>query len=217
MLHDSTAGEGVDNPGSHDYTPLEMSDEHPPAASDTPSAPSMAVPTRVDAPAVSGPPHLRREPRTEPGRGGLYLVVGLVVAASALVAFVLTGIEDKGIYAKPVDELVKNKSKFAGRPVRADGLLVHGTLVKVEQPCEYKFTLEKNGVEIPVSYKACVVPDTFRDMPDTRVEVTVEGQLTPSGAFEASKVLAKCPSKYEMNDRAQKGEKAPHAAVGVPR
>ena len=168
---------------------------------ETPSQPTMAVPQR------------RAAVQQGPDRTGLLVVVALVVAASAVVAFVFTGIEDKGIYSKPVDELMQNKGKFAGRPVRADGLLVHGTLVKKEQPCEYRFRIQKNGVEVPVSYKACIVPDTFRDMPDTNVEVTVEGQLLADGNFEANKVLAKCPSKYEMNDRAKNGEKAPHAAI----
>jgi hypothetical protein len=28
--------------------------------------------------------------------------------------------------------------------------------------------------------------------------------------------MAKCPSKYEMKERAEKGEAAPHAAVPAP-
>jgi cytochrome c-type biogenesis protein CcmE len=56
-----------------------------------------------------------------------------------------------------------------------------------------------------------VVPDTFRDMPGMDVEVTAEGKLDPEGHFEASQIFAKCPSKYEMKDRAAKGEEAPHA------
>ena len=45
------------------------------------------------------------------------------------------------------------------------------------------------------------------------VGVTVEGSLLANNSFEASTVLAKCPSKYEMKDRAQKGEAMPHAAT----
>ena len=37
------------------------------------------------------------------------------------------------------------------------------------------------------------------------VGVTAEGTLLASGEFQATNVLAKCPSKYEMKDKAQKG------------
>ena len=57
-----------------------------------------------------------------------------MTAAAAIVALVLIGMQDKGVYSKPVDELVAQKAKFVGKPVRAEGLLVHGSLVKRESP-----------------------------------------------------------------------------------
>jgi cytochrome c-type biogenesis protein CcmE len=85
--------------------------------------------------------------------------------------------------------------------------------VKRDSPCEYRFTVEKKGVQMPVRYAQCVVPDTFRDVPNVEVGVTVEGKLQPDGSFEASSVLAKCPSKYDMKDKAARGEKMPHEAL----
>jgi cytochrome c-type biogenesis protein CcmE len=43
------------------------------------------------------------------------------------------------------------------------------------------------------------------------VGVTVEGEILADNSFEATSVLAKCPSKYEMKDRAARGEQMPHA------
>jgi cytochrome c-type biogenesis protein CcmE len=123
------------------------------------------------------------------------------------------GMKDQAIYSKPVDELVQNKARFAGRQVMAEGKLVHGSLTKRDQPCEYRFTIENHGTEVPVRFPQCVVPDTFRDVPGMDMPVTVEGELLADNTFLASKVLAKCPSKYEMKDRAAKGEKMPHAQV----
>ena len=57
------------------------------------------------------------------------------------------------------------------------------------------------------------MPDTFRDVPGMDVAVTAEGKLTDDGRFEASQIMAKCPSKYEMQQRAEAGEQAPHAEV----
>jgi cytochrome c-type biogenesis protein CcmE len=43
------------------------------------------------------------------------------------------------------------------------------------------------------------------------VKVTVEGKLQADGHFEATLVMAKCPSKYDMREKAKNGEKAPHS------
>lgn len=149
-------------------------------------------------------------------RKRLLLLVPLVMAAAAIVALVLVGMQDKGVYSKDVDVLLAEKAKFIGKPVRVEGNLVHGSLVKRETPCEYRFTIEKKGVEIPVRYAKCIVPDTFRDVPGVDVGVTVEGELLPDSSLEANAVLAKCPSKYEMKQKAASGEKMPHAGVGAP-
>jgi len=154
---------------------------------------------------------VRRRRVKAPSRGvSPALAIGLVTAASAIAGLVLLLMKDNSIYSKPVDELVRDKSKFAGRTVRAEGNLVHGSIMKRDQPCEYRFQIEKNGVQVPVRYAQCVVPDTFRDVQGMDVGVTVEGSLLADNSFEATSVLAKCPSKYEMKDRQQRGESMPH-------
>jgi cytochrome c-type biogenesis protein CcmE len=152
----------------------------------------------------------------EASRKRLLLLVPLVMAAAAIVALVLVGMQDKGTYSKDVDVLIAEKAKFIGKPVRVEGSLVHGSLVKRETPCEYRFTIEKNGVEVPVRFAKCIVPDTFRDVPGVDVGVTVEGELRPDNSLEANAVLAKCPSKYEMKQKAAQGEKMPHAGPATP-
>jgi cytochrome c-type biogenesis protein CcmE len=147
---------------------------------------------------------------------GPAIAVALAMGAAAIASLVLLGMQDKAIYSKGADELLAQKSKFLGRPVRAEGLLVHGTLVKREKPCEYRFTITKNGAELPVRFAQCVVPDTFRDVPDLDVGVTVEGELHTDDTFEASSVLAKCPSKYEMQQRKRNGEQMPHGPLAGP-
>lgn len=148
---------------------------------------------------------------------GILIAVGLAMGAAGVAALVLTGMQDKAMYSKPVDELLAQKSKFLGRPVRAEGLLVHGTLVHRDSPCEYRFVIEKNTAQLPVRFAQCVVPDTFKDVPDLDVGVTVEGQLQADNTFEASSVLAKCPSKYEMEKRKKDGEHMPHGPLASGR
>jgi cytochrome c-type biogenesis protein CcmE len=141
--------------------------------------------------------------------------VGLAMGAAAIATLVLTGMQDKAIYSKPVDELLAQRAKFIGRPVRAEGNLVHGSLTKRDQPCEYRFSITKNAAEMPVRFAQCVVPDTFRDVPDIDVGVTVEGELAQDGSFDATSVLAKCPSKYEMQQRKGHGEVMPHGPLAL--
>lgn len=195
-----------------------MTDENDDQSQNVPDAP-----TSQDALEVPQVDVGRRRDRDGEGeedgdasRKRLLLLVPLVMASAAIVALVLVGMQDKGVYSKDVDVLVAEKAKFIGKPVRVEGNLVHGSLVKRESPCEYRFTIEKNGVEVPVRFQKCVVPDTFRDMPGVDVGVTVEGELLADSSLEASQVLAKCPSKYEMKQKAAVGEKMPHAGTTTP-
>jgi cytochrome c-type biogenesis protein CcmE len=168
-------------------------------------------------PSVSQPSRRRRDDAEPPesGRRGLIVAIGLAMGAATIAGIVLTTMQSNAIYSKPVDELLAGKSKFLGRPVRAEGTLVHGSLEKRELPCEYRFTITKNGASLPVRFAQCVVPDTFRDVPGLDLGVTVEGELKPDNAFEATSVLAKCPSKYDMQQRKQRGEEMPHGPLAA--
>ncbi|HEY5242487.1 MAG TPA: cytochrome c maturation protein CcmE, partial [Polyangiaceae bacterium] len=173
----------------------------------------------MDEPKDPPPPRRRHAVDEEPERRrwvGLVISVGLAMGAAGIAALVLTGMQDKAMYSKPVDELLAQKAKFVGRPVRAEGMLVHGSLVHRDQPCEYRFVIAKNGVELPVRYAQCVVPDTFKDVADIDVGVTAEGELLADNSFEASNILAKCPSKYEMDKRKKDGEHMPHGPLAGP-
>ncbi len=161
------------------------------------------------------PPVARPEPAHVPPRkrkSNVGLLVGLLVMGGGILALVFTSFSQGQVYSKGVDDLLRDKVKYADRAVRVEGTLVKGTLVRRDQPCEYRFTIEKKGATLPVRYAQCIVPDTFRDMPGMDVSVTAEGKLTDTGAFEASNIMAKCPSKYEMKELQKGGAKAPHAA-----
>ena len=97
-----------------------------------------------------------------------------------------------------------------GRRLRVEGNLVHGSLERRDQPCEYRFTIKGKEAELPVRFPQCIVPDTFKDVPGMDIGVTVEGKLASGGGFEATQVLAKCPSKYEMKEMKDRGATMPH-------
>jgi cytochrome c-type biogenesis protein CcmE len=60
---------------------------------------------------------------------------------------------------------------------------------------------DKDGsAQLPVDFSG-IIPDTFVDDAD----VVVEGNRRTDGVFEATTLLAKCPSKYETAGEAKPG------------
>jgi cytochrome c-type biogenesis protein CcmE len=91
---------------------------------------------------------------------------------------------------------VGNCWPVATRPMedlRVSGKVVEGTIQQGPAANAVRFDVsDGNGATVPVAYQG-VVPDTFQD----GGEVVVEGGLGPGGVFQATTLLAKCPSKYE--------------------
>jgi cytochrome c-type biogenesis protein CcmE len=198
-------------------------------------AASEAAAAEAPGPPVAAPVPVEPRPR----RGAVGLVVALLVMAAGIAGLVLWGFEGAAVYsrdvdqlvaeyaqiqrelagtttARSVDELAKKKQRLLERKLRVQGSLVKGSLRRRDKPCEYRFRIARSKSELDVRYAQCVVPDTFRDRPDMDVDVTAEGKLTDGGWFEATLIIPKCPSKYEMQQRAGKGEKAPHSMDALP-
>lgn len=139
-------------------------------------------------------------------------LVGLALMGATILAVALTGLDNAAVYSKGVDQLLAERERFGSRNVRVVGTLVRGSLARRNEPCEYRFRLHKGAAELAVHYPQCIIPDTFRDVPNVDVEVTAEGRLQKDGTFMAHQIMAKCPSKYDMKQRTQAGEAVPHAA-----
>lgn len=150
----------------------------------------------------------------EPTRSSLG--VGLKVAGIFAVLAVALGLlifgSDAGdafVYSKLVHEVLADPSQFKDRELRVEGDLKAGSIVFREDPCEWRFVIKKENREMPVRFPQCIVPDTFKD--GMGIVVTVQGKIQDDGSFLADQVIPRCPSKYEMKQRGQDGEKMPHA------
>lgn len=77
--------------------------------------------------------------------------------------------------------------------VRVDGTVAPGNIEWDGKSLLLKFTIADEGASFPVTYKG-VVPDTFK----AGGEVIVEGTYNPDGTFNATKLWARCPSRYEQ-------------------
>lgn len=147
---------------------------------------------------------------TNKTRRQLGLLLGLVLMGAAILFVVFSGFKQAAVYSKGVNELLREKGRFESRTVRVVGTLVAGTLARRSDPCEYRFKMQKNDAVMTVLYPQCVVPDTFRDVPGVKVEVTAEGQISADGTFRAHQIMAKCPSKYQMRGKSGQGDAIPH-------
>jgi cytochrome c-type biogenesis protein CcmE len=137
------------------------------------------------------------------------LLIGLLFMGGAILFVVLSGIDNAAVYSKSVSQLFAERSRLKTRHIRVVGHLVSGTLKRRSEPCEYRFQLTEGNQTLDVHYPQCVVPDTFRDVPGVKVEVTAEGHLQEDGAFLADHIMAKCPSKYDMKDKGNAGMSMP--------
>jgi cytochrome c-type biogenesis protein CcmE len=158
------------------------------------------------------PPAGAQDGAASPARrkGNVGLLIVLLVMAGGLVALVMTSFKDAAVYAKDVDQVKAEAAQLGGRRLRVQGNLVHGSLERRDEPCEYRFTIRGKDTELPVRYAKCVVPDTFKDVPGMDIGVTVEGKLAANGGVEADVIVPKCPSKYEMKEMHDRGAQMPH-------
>lgn len=79
-----------------------------------------------------------------------------------------------------------------GPRIQLRGLIDKQRVDRGTDGLQIRFWVYGEAGSLPVLYRG-VVPDTF-DMAET---VTVSGQMTSSGVFQADQLLVQCPSKYE--------------------
>ena len=151
----------------------------------------------------------------------------ITIILGTLAWLAVGGVSDAKAYYKTIPEVHAMGGEALTKRLRVAGDVQAGSIQKVGK--EVRFTIiqeEKDTKDVKEDKKANAVytmnvvytgtdplPDTFRDVPGMDVGVTVEGELASDDSLEATQVLAKCPSKYEMNQKAAGGEKAPHAAM----
>lgn len=134
------------------------------------------------------PPSRSRRPLFLRGR---FLIAGLVLAG-ALGYLMYVGIQGASMYYLTVSELASRGEAAYQEDIRLGGTVMEGSVSQDTSTMLAQFVVTDGQSSMPVQYKG-VLPDAF----EPGADVVVEGRLAPSGVFEASTLLAKCPSKYE--------------------
>lgn len=127
-----------------------------------------------------------------------FLLIGLGIAGT-MVFMLVVGTRSSTGFAYYVTVAEFNKNGEPHQHFRVNGKVATGTIERLPGGRQVRFTIvDKDGnATLPVDYTG-IIPDTFVD----KADVVVEGRRRPDGVFEATNLLAKCPSKYESADGA---------------
>ena len=124
-----------------------------------------------------------------------FIAAGLVIVA-AMAFLAVSSFQSNSMYYMTVPELKAQ--------ARADGAAFYDKMVRVSGPLHkesidwnaktltLKFHINEGNEMFPVVFVG-PIPDTM----ENGETVVVEGKYTPTGVFNASNILVKCPSKYE--------------------
>ncbi len=122
----------------------------------------------------------------------LKFIIGGVIIALAVGILVFAGMQGNEVYYLSPSELLSKEGQGVGLGARVAGKIEDGSINWNSKTLDLSFKITDGKQAIPVQYHG-VIPDTFK----YGVEVVVEGKLQETKTFMATKLMAKCPSKYE--------------------
>jgi cytochrome c-type biogenesis protein CcmE len=123
-----------------------------------------------------------------------YVKFGLlmVVIIGTLVWLAIGGVQQTQTYYKTVAELEQMRGDIKTKRLRVAGDVQPGSIVRKGKEVEFVLTQESKTLKVVYSGTE-PLPDTFRD----RAQAVADGRLGNDGVFRATRIQAKCASKYE--------------------
>ena len=134
-------------------------------------------------------------------KGKLKFIFAIIIIAGAISYLVFSGVKDTMVYYLTIEELQAKVPDVYGERVRVSGTVVPGTIEK-DNNGDIKFKITDGTNKINVNYSG-IIPDVFAD----DVEAVVEGNYTQQNVFIADILLAKCPTKYESDEKLYESQK----------
>jgi len=132
----------------------------------------------------------------------------VVVIIGVLAWLAMGGINESKTYYKTISELSQMGDQAHGKRLRVGGDVEQGSIVRSGR--EVSFVLHQDALKLKVVYSGIdPLPDTFKD----GAQALADGKLASNGVFEASKIQAKCASKYEAKPMLKKDGPANQASM----
>ena len=123
----------------------------------------------------------------------------VVVVIGVLGWLAMGGISESKTYYKTISELGAMGDQAHGKRLRVGGDVEQGSIMR--NGGEVSFVLHQEALKLKVVYNGIdPLPDTFKD----GAQALADGKLGPDGTFQASKIQAKCASKYEAKPQLKK-------------
>lgn len=123
-----------------------------------------------------------------------YLKFGalIVVILGALAWLAVGGISDTKTYYKTIAELNQMGEQAKDKRLRVGGDVAANSIVR--EGSNVTFTMAQEKLQLKVVYNGIdPLPDTFRP----GAQALADGKMGADGVFHATKIQAKCASKYE--------------------
>ncbi|MDZ7725745.1 MAG: cytochrome c maturation protein CcmE [candidate division KSB1 bacterium] len=133
----------------------------------------------------------------------LKIFIGLIIIIGAASFLIFSGVRDTFVYYTTISEL-KAKDMPDERGIRVSGTIDPSSIRWQPDSLELYFKLTENDDTLEVYYHGAI-PDQL----STAQVVVAEGRLNGHN-FKASKLLLKCPSKYEQKSSTE------HFNAGTP-
>jgi cytochrome c-type biogenesis protein CcmE len=133
----------------------------------------------------------------------------IVIVVGTLVWLAVTGGKESQTYYKTVAEVCQGRDQVLGKRIRVGGNIEDGSIQRVGSTTQ--FVLVFDNQKLKVIYTGTEpLPDTFKPGADA----LADGKLYQDQIFRASKVQAKCASKYESKPGLAPGQPAPNINTG---
>ena len=117
----------------------------------------------------------------------------IVIIVGVLVWLGTANVSESQTYYKTISELNQMPAPQKEKRVRVGGDVEKGSILRKADLVE--FTLAQDKLQLRVAYTGHdPLPDTFKD----GAQALADGRMGSDGVFHASKIQAKCSSKYAI-------------------
>jgi cytochrome c-type biogenesis protein CcmE len=137
----------------------------------------------------------------------IFITVAIVIGGAGFLIY--SSLAKSAAYYKHVEEVMVTPDQWTNKNLQVHGFVEAGSIKEeiVGQNTHRTFVLHSKGARIRVVNQG-PKPDTFKDM----AEVVAKGKLVVENGeyvLHADELMAKCPSKYEENQRTRDIGRAP--------
>jgi cytochrome c-type biogenesis protein CcmE len=118
-------------------------------------------------------------------------IIGAILVLAAIGFLSVRAFAGSATYYYDVADFAKKGVSLEGKAAKVRGFVEEGSVVRQGTALDFRLADENRSIKVAVVYQG-VVPDTFKE----GSEVVCEGALNQDGAFRATVLMPKCPSKY---------------------